>query len=73
MHAGSRRIHYERKKASRNHMARWNATGRAKENAMNAPEIMLVMLVVRVVIPVGLLLWVGESARRRRLGDLHQA
>lgn len=40
---------------------------------MNAPEIMLVMLVVRVVIPVGLLLWVGEGARRRRLGDLHQA
>ena len=31
---------------------------------MNAPEIMLLMLVVRLVIPFGLLLAIGESARR---------
>jgi hypothetical protein len=45
---------------------------RAKENAMNAPEIMLVMLLVRLVMPFGLMLWIGESVRRHQLANLHQ-
>ena len=32
---------------------------------MYGAEVILVMLVLRLVIPVGLLLWVGEIARRR--------
>ncbi len=33
---------------------------------MYGPEVMLVMLLLRLVIPVGLLLWIGEGTRRRR-------
>ena len=40
---------------------------------MNAPEILLILLVLRVVIPVGFLLWIGESERLRQLARLHQA
>lgn len=40
---------------------------------MNAPEVLLIMLVLRVVIPVGLLLWIGENERRRHLADFHRA
>lgn len=39
---------------------------------MNAAEIMLVMLVVRLVVPFGLLLAIGESARRHT-GNLRHA
>lgn len=40
---------------------------------MNGPEIVLVMLVLRVIIPVGLLLWIGENQRRRQFANFHQA
>ncbi len=33
--------------------------------------VMLVMLVLRVVIPVGLLLWIGEKIRQRQLPGSH--
>ncbi len=39
---------------------------------MNAPEIILILLLVRLVIPFGLLLWVGESVQRRRRADFHR-
>ncbi len=39
---------------------------------MNAPEVILILLLVRLVIPFGLLLWVGESVQRRRLTGLHR-
>ncbi len=37
---------------------------------MYATEVLLTMLVLRVIVPVGLLLWLGENERRRRLGHL---
>lgn len=40
---------------------------------MNAPEIMLVMLVFRLIIPFGLILSIGESARRRNAANLRRA
>lgn len=39
---------------------------------MYGPEVILIMLVLRVVIPVGLLLWVGEIARRRNLANFQR-
>ncbi len=30
-------------------------------------EVILIMLVLRVAIPVGLLLWIGETIRQRRI------
>jgi hypothetical protein len=44
---------------------------RAKEDAMYGTAVILIMLVLRVVIPVGLLLCVGEIARRRNPGNFH--
>ncbi len=35
--------------------------------------VVLAMLVLRVIIPVGLLLWVGETVRRRDLAALRRA
>jgi hypothetical protein len=46
---------------------------RTKENAMNAPEILLVMLLLRVVVPVSILLAIGENVRRHQLANLHHA
>ncbi len=34
---------------------------------MFGTEVMLVMFLLRVAIPVGLLLWIGETVQRRRL------
>lgn len=34
---------------------------------MNGSEIVLILFVVRLVIPVALMLWIGETARRRNL------
>lgn len=73
IHGEPRSIHYEQKESSRKHTAHWNAAGEAKENDMNGPEIMLVMLVARLVIPLGLLLWIGEGARRRNTASFHNA
>ncbi len=39
---------------------------------MNAPEMLLIMLVLRVVIPVGLVMWIGETQQRRQLAGLHK-
>jgi hypothetical protein len=39
---------------------------------MNALEVLLSMVVLRLVLPLGLLLWIGENARRRQLTDLHR-
>ena len=39
---------------------------------MNAPEIILVLLLVRLIIPFGLLLWIGENVQRRRLANFHR-
>jgi hypothetical protein len=36
-----------------------------KENAMNGSEIILLLFVVRLVIPFGLLMLVGEWLRRK--------
>jgi hypothetical protein len=36
---------------------------------MNATEIISMLLLLRVVLPVGLLLWIGENVRRRGLTD----
>ncbi len=36
-----------------------------KENAMNAPELMLALFVLRLILPFGLLLLIGERMRRR--------
>ncbi len=40
---------------------------------MYGSEVMLVMLLLRVVVPVGLLLWIGESARRRNTASFRRA
>ncbi len=40
---------------------------------MNGPEVMLVMLLLRLVVPFSLLLWIGETARRRDLPGMHRA
>ncbi len=40
---------------------------------MNAPEVIITMLVLRVIFPVGLLLWIGEAQRRRNLAHFHRA
>lgn len=40
---------------------------------MYGTEVMLVMLLLRLVVPVGLLLWVGETIRRRQLVDFNRA
>ena len=50
----------------------WENGRRAKENAMNATEILLVMFLLRVVLPVSLLLWIGEKAHQRQLANLHR-
>jgi hypothetical protein len=34
--------------------------------------VILVMLVLRVVIPIGLLLWIGEIARRHDLNNFQR-
>jgi len=39
---------------------------------MNATLIILVLLLVRLIIPFGLLLWVGENVQRRRLADFRR-
>ena len=36
---------------------------------MNAPVVMLVLLLMRLIIPFGLLLWIGENVQRRRLAN----
>ncbi len=46
---------------------------KTKENAMNATGILVTMLLLRLIIPLGLLLWIGEIARRRQLASLHRA
>jgi hypothetical protein len=33
---------------------------------MNALEILVVLFVLRLVVPLGVLLWLGENARRRQ-------
>ncbi len=48
-------------------------SGRTKENAMYGPEVMLIMLVLRLVVPVGLLLWIGEGARRHQVASLRRS
>ncbi len=40
---------------------------------MYGSEVMLVMLLLRLVLPVSLLLWIGESTRRRRVDSLRHA
>ncbi len=40
---------------------------------MNAPEMMLILVLIRFVIPFGLLLWIGETARRRNTGTFRHA
>jgi hypothetical protein len=40
---------------------------------MNAPEMMLIMLLLRLIIPFGLVLVIGEGIRRRRARNLHRA
>ena len=40
---------------------------------MYGPEIMLVMLFLRLVVPVGLLLWIGEVARRHGAASFRHA
>lgn len=39
---------------------------------MYGTELLAILLVLRVVIPVGLLLWFGEMARRRESLDFNQ-
>ncbi len=39
---------------------------------MFGAAVMLIMLVLRVVIPLGLLLWLGERVRRHQPTDFHQ-
>jgi hypothetical protein len=39
---------------------------------MNATEIFAIMLLVRLVIPFGLVLGIGEAARRRHLVQAHR-
>ncbi len=39
---------------------------------MNATEIISILLLLRVVLPVGLLLWIGENVRRRRSTDFQR-
>jgi hypothetical protein len=39
---------------------------------MNATEIILMLLLIRLVIPLSLLLWVGESVQHRRLASFHR-
>ncbi len=38
---------------------------------MYGPEVMLVMFLLRLVVPFGLILWIGESVRRRQPNRLH--
>ncbi len=40
---------------------------------MYGTGVMLVMLLLRVVVPVGLLLWIGETARRRNVAGFRRA
>lgn len=40
---------------------------------MYATEVFVTMLLLRLIIPLGLLLWIGEIARRRQLASLHRA
>ncbi len=39
---------------------------------MNATEILVILILLRLVVPFGLLLWVGESVQRRQLTHLHR-
>jgi hypothetical protein len=39
---------------------------------MNAPEMMLILVLLRLVIPFGMLLWVGETVQRRRIVHSHR-
>ena len=39
---------------------------------MNATEIMIVLLLLRLIIPVSLLLLIGEMARRRHLDTMQR-
>ena len=39
---------------------------------MFGTEVMLVMFLLRVAIPVGLLLWIGETIQRRNLAKFHR-
>jgi hypothetical protein len=36
---------------------------------MNGSEVILILFLARLVVPVGLMLWIGEAARRRQLAD----
>jgi hypothetical protein len=40
---------------------------------MNATGILVTMLLLRLIIPLGLLLWIGEIARRRQLAQFHRS
>ncbi len=40
---------------------------------MYASEVLLTMLVLRVAIPVGLLLWIGENYRRHQIAGLNRS
>ncbi len=39
---------------------------------MFGAEVVVTMLVLRVIIPVGLLLWVGETVRRRNVAEFRR-
>ena len=36
-----------------------------KENAMFGAEVVLVLMFIRIVLPVGLVLWIGEWAKHK--------
>jgi len=38
---------------------------------MNATAILITILLLRLIIPLTVLLWLGEIARRRQLSNLH--
>ncbi len=39
---------------------------------MYGTEVMVVMFLLRVAIPLGLLLWIGETVQRRHLAKFHR-
>ena len=40
---------------------------------MYGPEVMLIMLILRLIVPIGLLLWAGEAAQRRNLVEIRRS
>ncbi len=39
---------------------------------MNAPEVLLILTLVRLVIPFGLLIWIGERVQREERARFHR-